>query len=100
MTCRNRTILDDWHDLLEGKVSKTQRTAVTWHQYTGKSEELPELFFSVLIFKPGYGMFAGYIPKGPKEPGLWAAYNPVEGAHPIESGDWWAEYPDPPEVSE
>jgi hypothetical protein len=94
MTCLNRTIQDDWDDLLEGKMREIQLATVVWNKYTGKPEELPVIYHSVLIKKRGLGVFSGFVPKF--ERFLWAPHTLADECHDIEPGDWWAYYPDPP----
>ncbi len=60
---------------------------------------LPEPFISVLLYKAGedgafIGVFSGY--RLENEP-VWMPHNAVTGPLPVEPGDWWMPYPDPPE---
>ena len=70
-----------------------------WRQYTGDASSLPIPFTSVLIFKGGeegafYGVFSGYRPVKEK---IWVAHNyAIIGELPIEPGDWWMDFPEPP----
>ena len=80
------------------KRERSVRDCPSWRRYTGESSELPAPFLSVLLYKGGedgvfIGVFSGYRPEGEA---VWMPHNAVTGPLPIEPGDWWMQFPDPP----
>ena len=81
------------------KQERTKRNPPSWRRYTGEPSELPAPFLSVLLYKDGedgafIGVFSGY--RAP-DLAVWMPHNAVTGPLPIEPGDWWMPFPEPPE---
>ena len=83
-----------------GKTPKKERNMsfIEWRRYTGEDSELPAPFLSVLLYKGGedgafIGVFSGYRPE---REAVWMPHNAVTRPLPIEPGDWWMPFPDPP----
>ena len=71
----------------------------SWRVYSGEAAELPAPFLSVLVYKGGedgafIGVFSAYRPD---TEAVWMPLNAVTGPLPIEPGDRWMNFPDPPE---
>lgn len=87
------------HELFDGSEAQS---LMLWRRYIGNDSVLPVPFFPALIHKGGkdggfIGVFSGYRPE---REAVWMPHNAVTGPLPIEPGDWWMPYPEPPEEEE
>jgi hypothetical protein len=72
---------------------------VTWRQYTGNADDLPEVFESVIVYQSCRDLFPAYRKKSATER-MWVPFNVIDGyvETKITIGDWWTYYPNIPNI--
>ena len=78
-------------------------TTLEWTRCDGTPATLPGDYLSVLVHSPGgeamYAQSTGYL-VADSHRALWVFHNAIFGVTEVQPGDWWAYFPELPEVSQ